>query len=292
MGEVMLSIGAVNLSVSSTSYARLKRSTAWRWPAQNPIGHPPRLESLGPGRDTVLVDGTLYPAHRPGGGALEALRALAGERSGHLVVSGDGAVHGRWAVTQLDETHENLFADGRARKIKWSLTLEFSGEELSAGELSALEARSDPAGSPRRQVDAASSALAAGDSGRQAAARVAATHGPTSAQQSVRDAAMAAEGDGASAVRDAVEAAAATSPPVTTTAPAHVAAAYRASAGETLADVARKQYGTSEAVVDLLAANRRWQLSPRLAAGDLVALPDRATIDLPRAVEELVTLWS
>ena len=297
-GEIMLSIGSVSLSVSATSYARLKRSSAWRWPAQNPIGHAPHLQWLGPGRDTIAVDGVLYPAHRPGGGALEALRALAATGAGHLLVGGDGAVHGRWAVLKLDETAESFFADGRARKIKWSLSLEYGGDDLPQGEETALTSRSDPDASPKVQVDAAVAAFDAGDTGPEIAARVQAAVADAStltpAQQAAIDAAQSVviDAGSASAVLDAVEASAALLPGAESTAPAPVEAAWRASAGQSLADIAYRRYGTSEAVSELLRANRRWQLTPRLAAGDLVALPARRSVDPPRDVADLVTLWS
>ena len=290
-GETMLSIGPVHLSASTTSYARLKRSSAWRWPSQDAIGHAPGLEWLGPGRDTIVLDGAVHPAARPGGGVLAALRSLAAEGSPRMVVGGDGEQHGRYAIVKLDETSTALFPDGSPRKIQWSLTLEYGGAERPRGQLTGLGERAAALGTAAPQIAAAETALDEGLGGQAAASRVSATVAgtPTDQQRRAVDAARAAGGGDALAVLEDVEGAVSAEPGAAPP-PGEVSVAYRAKAGETLADIAWRKFGDAHAVVDLLALNERHQLAGRLEAGDLVNLPAR--VDAPQAVRELVTLWS
>ena len=124
----MMRLGSYAFSLDSAAYARLERSTAYRWAAQERHGREAALQFLGPGEDTLSLPGTVYPHFRGGLGQVDDMRALAALGEPQLLVDGLGHIHGRWVVQSVAETREVLFADGMPRRIEFTLGLRYYGE--------------------------------------------------------------------------------------------------------------------------------------------------------------------
>ena len=173
MLEVMLALGSYRFSLSTAAYDRLSRQASWRWPSQDRLGAHPVRQYVGPGEQTIRLQGTIYPHYKgllglpnllvrvPAlSGALGTVASassalsrlgisLTGERSGSWqleamrqdaeagtplsLVDGRGRNWGYWVLTDLEESEGRHMADGAALSIEFSATLAYYGETADAG---------------------------------------------------------------------------------------------------------------------------------------------------------------
>ena len=117
---VMLTIGPVTLGVSTSTYQRARRSTAWRWPAHDLIGRRPTRQWGGPGADQITLDGVVMPTFRGSVDAVRTLRALARSGEPQVVTAATGEVWGSWCLESIEELRTGLFSDGAPRRIAWT----------------------------------------------------------------------------------------------------------------------------------------------------------------------------
>ena len=179
---VMLTFGAVAFEAPGSSYARLRRRSAWRWPSQDRTGRRPAYQFTGPGPENVELEGVIFPLYA--GGALpDALRALAatGEPRELTSGAGDGTVNvfGLWVLTEVEDLRTRPYRDGAPRRIEWRLSLARYGDDAPTGRLTALESAVADVGDVRAVLDAAERAVRAGQTPAQvlAAAQAAAEAG-------------------------------------------------------------------------------------------------------------------
>ena len=159
--QVMLSFGEVSFEAPASSYARLQRRSAWRWPSQDRTARRPAYQFLGPGPETIEIDGVIFPLYA--GGALpEALRTIAAAGEPRELTSGAGDIFGVWVLTEVEETRTRLYRDGAPRRIEWRLSLARYGDDAPTGRLTTLESRTADVGDVRAVLDAAEGAVRAG----------------------------------------------------------------------------------------------------------------------------------
>ena len=292
----MMTLGPVAFSVATTAFQRLRRVTAFRWPALERVGRWPARQFTGPGQDQITLDGVIMPTYRGSAGSVEALRELALTGQPYQMSAGTGEVYGLWCLSQVEEDRSGLFANAAPRRVAWVLQLVRYGDDAPGGLQGALARDAGSFGDQRRVLDTMARAVDSGaspaavvDAGREASG------GPeTAASREVLPAAEAVAEAGGSpeAVRGAAyEAAARTSrsgAPVSPMLQAAAGVAYRAAEGEVLDEVAHLRYGTPAVVEELLEANpRSAAVAPRLPGGTLVDLPPAAAAPATPAV----SLW-
>jgi len=94
----------------------MQYSKDYRWASNDRIGLPPAYQYLGEGETSRTLSGVLYPEITGGRLSLTAIELMADE--------------GRaWPLTH---THSELFSDGAARKIEFSLSLKRVDDSLAA----------------------------------------------------------------------------------------------------------------------------------------------------------------
>lgn len=293
VAQSMLTIGAVVLGVSTVAVDRLRRRTEYRWPSQERVGRRPALQSLGPGADTITLDGVIFPAYRGRPSVVrDALRQAAAAGAPLVVTDATGAVYGKWCVVSVEESRSGLYADGAPRKVEWTVELSHYGDDAPTGRLDGIEDAAAEAGDVRAMVDALEAAASDGaDAVRAAAQKAGGGANPASNLRRVADAvAGAARGAGASDLIDAAVGAAGRLPgsPIL---PQVARVAYRARAGDTLSTIAALRYGSADAVGSLLEANPGLAaLDPSLPAGTLVGLPEK--VELLADTRRAVRLWT
>lgn len=116
-------------SISTAAYQSLKRSDAWRWPAQDRVGRLPARQYVGPGGGTVEFEGSIYPAYRGGLRQIDRMRAVADGGEPLRLVDGTGKNWGLWCVERIEETGRVFFSDGRPRRIDFYMRLSEYGED-------------------------------------------------------------------------------------------------------------------------------------------------------------------
>ena len=123
MSFVMMQLGRFQFSVETAAYQELSRSTQWRWPELETYGSLPTSQYTGPGKDTLSIKGVIFPEFRGGFDQVDQLRSLGDEGGPQILVSGEGAIMGRWCIEQLDEGQTILDTAGRPRRQELSMQL-------------------------------------------------------------------------------------------------------------------------------------------------------------------------
>lgn len=131
MADVMMMVGGFKFMLTTAAYQQLRRTTEYRWPAQDRFGQLAALQATGPGADQITLPGVVFPEFNGGLGQLDALRALAAAQEPQLVVDGRGTIMGRWVIESVDEDQE-IFA-GRGAPLKQGFTVKMRKFSDDAG---------------------------------------------------------------------------------------------------------------------------------------------------------------
>lgn len=140
--DVLMTLGdgqmQFRFAIDTAAYQSLKRTTEWRWPAQDRLWNDPARQFTGRGQDEITLDGVILPAFRGGIGQLQRLREIADraltDASGTLplmLVTGYGDVLGRWVITRLDEEQTVIGPSGAPVEQRFTLTLAAYGEDMA-----------------------------------------------------------------------------------------------------------------------------------------------------------------
>ncbi len=129
MNRIMMGLGWYQFGIDKAAYKQLSRSTEYRWQGQDRIGRQPAQQYIGPGRETITLNGTIYPFYKGGLGQLESMRALAGRGAPLILVDGLGVIWGKWVITRIEETQSNFFGDGVPQKVGFKMDLARYGED-------------------------------------------------------------------------------------------------------------------------------------------------------------------
>lgn len=116
-------LGTFVFALNTAAFQELLRSTEYRWGSQDVFGGHEVLQYLGPGSDTILLPGVIYPAYRGGIGQLDKMRSLGASGQPQLLMDATGAVLGYWVVEGVEEKRSTLMAFGIPRKQEFILRL-------------------------------------------------------------------------------------------------------------------------------------------------------------------------
>lgn len=116
-------LGSFMFSINSAAYQEWRRSNLYRWQSQDVIGEHEVLQYCGPGSETIILPGVIYPMFRGGTGQLEKIRALAAMGEPQMLITATGGVLGQFVIEQIEETHTTFAAFGIPRKIEFNITL-------------------------------------------------------------------------------------------------------------------------------------------------------------------------
>lgn len=119
----LAALGWFVFALRSLPIASMSRQTDQRWRSQDRAGAPPAAQYLGPGEDTLTIEGTLYPELTGGPINLDRLRTMADSGKAWILLDGQGHHRGRWYITSVNETRSALLGNGLARKIDFSVLL-------------------------------------------------------------------------------------------------------------------------------------------------------------------------
>jgi len=129
MPEILLALGEFRFSVDTAAHQSLARTAEYRWPQQDRLARAPALQFVGPGTETVTLQGVIHPHARGGLGQLDRMRAMAGAGVPLLLADGLGRILGKWCIERVEETQTHLLANGIARRQEFSLCLKRYGED-------------------------------------------------------------------------------------------------------------------------------------------------------------------
>ncbi|MBF0169056.1 MAG: phage tail protein [Alphaproteobacteria bacterium] len=120
---MLMSLGLYVFGMNTAPFETLKRSTQSRWESQNRVGKGPAKQFLGPGDDTITIDGALALDLTGGPENLDKLREMASSGKAWILTAGTGEVLDAWFITSVDETRSHMYANGRPRLIEFAIQL-------------------------------------------------------------------------------------------------------------------------------------------------------------------------
>lgn len=129
MTEVMMALGDYRFSLDTAAYQKLQRSHSYRWSSQERLGRRPARQYMGPGEESIDLDGIIYPTFKGGLGQLEDMREQAGRGEPLTLVDGLGEVWGTYCIEEIQETRRVFLANGAPRKIEFSLKIARYGDD-------------------------------------------------------------------------------------------------------------------------------------------------------------------
>ncbi len=130
---VMLQLGGEDgfqFSVDTAAYKTLQRRSQYNWPAQERIGSSPALQSTGPGKDEIDLNGVIYPHYKGGLRQMPRLRNMAGEGKPYLLQDAKGVSWGKWCIVSIRDTQSAHLPGGDPRKIEFGIKLEKYGTTI------------------------------------------------------------------------------------------------------------------------------------------------------------------
>lgn len=110
----------------------MQYSKDYRWVSNDRIGRRPAYQFLGEGETSRTLSGTLYPEITGGRLTLQAIELMADEGRAWPLIDGTGMIHGMYVIDKVTHNHTELFSDGAARKIEFTLSLKRVDESLAA----------------------------------------------------------------------------------------------------------------------------------------------------------------
>ncbi len=119
----LLSLGLFTFALRTAPFETLKRSTSQRWSSNARVGRGPGQQWVGPGDDTITLDGSLMPELTGGPATLDKLRAMADSGTAWIMIDGQGENLGKWYIDSVEETRSHLAGPGLPRRIEFSLKL-------------------------------------------------------------------------------------------------------------------------------------------------------------------------
>lgn len=121
---MMMTYGTFVFSLSTAAYEQLQRQMTWRHASSERLGARPARQYVGPGDDTITLQGTIAAELVGDLQVLDTLRELGDQGKPQALVEGSGRVYGAYLLVSLSETRKEFFADGTPRLIEFQMQLE------------------------------------------------------------------------------------------------------------------------------------------------------------------------
>jgi uncharacterized protein len=120
---MLFQIGPVTLDVFPYNVDSVERDAAGDWAHKHLVGRLRGAEFVGEGEDRLTLRGQILPTKIGGLDDLAAMHGLRVAGSPVIVVRGDGAVLGWYAIDHVRESHELLAANGVGQVIRHEVRL-------------------------------------------------------------------------------------------------------------------------------------------------------------------------
>lgn len=116
-------LGSFKFGVYTAAYQSLERNTEYKWGEQALFMNYNDLQFLGPGTDTMTLQGIVFPEYKGGTGQIDQLRALGATGQPQLLISGFGRIMGQWVIGNIQEGQTIFAAGGIPRRQEFTVSL-------------------------------------------------------------------------------------------------------------------------------------------------------------------------
>ncbi len=115
-------------NLSTAPFDTYNRQTKYNIAAQDRLAREQALQAVAKGSDSITFSGFIY-TKTGGAGQLNRLRAIGHKTEPVTLTTGYGETMGLWYMTGVNEEGSELFSDGLAKKLKFSLEFQRYGED-------------------------------------------------------------------------------------------------------------------------------------------------------------------
>ncbi|AYU88976.1 phage tail protein [Serratia ureilytica] len=129
---MMLTLGMFVFMLKTVPYQSMQRSANYRWPTLPRIGQRPAAQFLGVDNEKITLTGVLVPEVTGGTLSLMALQLMAAQGRAWPLLEGNGTIHGMYVIESIVDTKTQLFSNGSARQIEFTINLMRVDESLIA----------------------------------------------------------------------------------------------------------------------------------------------------------------
>ncbi len=120
---MLMALGLFVFQMGTLPYQELQRRRDWRHERSPRVGNTPASQFVGPGDDTITLQGTLIPELAGDASSIDKLAEMANEGDDLALVDGLGKVIGHFLITAIDDRSSVLLDNGVARKIDFAIDL-------------------------------------------------------------------------------------------------------------------------------------------------------------------------
>jgi len=119
----LMALGMFVFEISSLAYGELQRRADWRHARSARIGARDATQFVGPGEETICLQGSVFTEIADGPASIDTLREMADQGEALPLVNGDGVVLGTFVITALDERQRAFHDNGVPRRIDFAIDL-------------------------------------------------------------------------------------------------------------------------------------------------------------------------
>ncbi|MBD2825589.1 phage tail protein [Xenorhabdus szentirmaii] len=130
---MMMIYGMFVFMLQTTPYQSMNRNMDWRHVKNDRIGKSAKWQYIGPGEDSITLNGILYPEITGGDISLEALRTMAFSAKPWPLIEGTGMIYSMFVIDSLTENRTEFCSDGKAKRIEFTLSLKRVSEDIREG---------------------------------------------------------------------------------------------------------------------------------------------------------------
>lgn len=117
-------------NLDTAAFDELRRSTEFRWAAQERLGRRPAQQAVGMGEEKITLKGAIFPGFKGGIKQLDTLRSLGAQLKPLTLTTGYGDVLGTWCLKNVEEEQSALLQGGIPRKQAFTLEFARYGDDL------------------------------------------------------------------------------------------------------------------------------------------------------------------
>jgi phage protein U len=118
-----MALGLFVFEMGTLPYQELQRRRDWRHERSPRVGARPATQFLGPGEDSITLQGTLIPEIAGTASSIDQLVEMANEGDDLALVDGEGNILGYFVITAIDDRRSIFLDNGVARKIDFAIDL-------------------------------------------------------------------------------------------------------------------------------------------------------------------------
>ncbi|OOF70585.1 oxidoreductase [Rodentibacter caecimuris] len=129
--STLAALGVFVFTRQTVPFQSLDRQSSWRHPTNSVVGQMPKTQFTGKDSETVTISGRLIPEITGGTLSLAMLELMAESGAAFPLIEGANfMLMGFFVIESIQETRTELFGDGTARAIDFTLNLKRTDDPL------------------------------------------------------------------------------------------------------------------------------------------------------------------